>query len=195
MITDISEVITSEALKELHINRDEELRAAFKRSLPFQDGLFDRWERAKRLGFGEGTSIYNSSCVYEKVSVGCHVWIGPNTLLDGMGGELIIGDYSVISAGVQIYTHDTVLRTLSGGKYPMHRASVKIGKYCQIAPNAVISAGVEIGDRCLVAVNSFVNKSFPQNTIIGGCPAQKIGSVVIDDENNIELIYSKDIYE
>lgn len=176
-------------LNELYTERDEKLREQYKRSLPFQDALFDRWERAKRLGFGEGTSVYNSACIYEKVTVGKNVWIGPFTLLDGMGGELIIGDHSVISAGVQIYTHDTVLRTLSGGKQPMHKASTKIGKYCQIAPNAVIAAGVTIGDRCLVAVNSFVNRSFGDNVIIGGCPAKEIGKVELTTDGQIKLSY------
>ena len=37
---------------------------SFQRSLPFQDALFDRWERARRLGFAPDASIYNSSAVF-----------------------------------------------------------------------------------------------------------------------------------
>jgi UDP-3-O-[3-hydroxymyristoyl] glucosamine N-acyltransferase len=73
------------------------LRSRLDRSPPFPEGLFDRWEHAKRLRFGEGTSIYNDSLVYGDVKVGENTWIDPYTLLDGSGG-LSIGDYCSISA-------------------------------------------------------------------------------------------------
>lgn len=175
-------------LQTIYQAQEDHLKAQFNRSLPFQDTLFDRWQRAQRLGFGKGSSIYNSSCVFGHVKVGRDTWIGPNTLLDGMGGDLTIGDHCAISTGVQIYTHDTIKRTLSGGKAPIHYAAVAIGNCCQIAPNAVIAAGVTIGNRCIVAVNSFVNQSFPDDTIIGGCPARQIGRVV-EKAGEIQLIY------
>lgn len=191
--SDTEFLMEKKLLNEVYVQCDEQLRSKFKRSLPFQDGLFDRWERAQRLGFGNGSSIYNSSCIFDKVIVGKNTWIGPFTILDGMGGELIIGDGCAISAGVQIYTHDTILRTLSGGHHEMHRASVKIGNYCQIAPNAIIAAGVTIGSHCIVAANSFVNKSFGNNIIIGGTPARKLGDVMILPDNSIRLVYAKKI--
>ena len=36
----------------------------YQRSLPFNETIIDRWERAKKLGFGEETSIYDSSLVF-----------------------------------------------------------------------------------------------------------------------------------
>mgnify|MGYP003351887026 FL=1 len=102
-------------LRRLKEQRDQELRAAFDRSLPFADAQFDRWERAKLLGFGDKTSIYDSSFIFGDVKVGFETWIGPFTLLDGSGGGLTIGDHCSISAGVHIYTHDTVLWAVSGG--------------------------------------------------------------------------------
>jgi hypothetical protein len=83
----------SALLKLLYSEQDKDLLQRFDRSLPFQDGAFDRWERARRLGFGEGASIYNSSLVFGDVSVGEHTWVGPNTILDGSGGKLSIGAY------------------------------------------------------------------------------------------------------
>ena len=64
------------ALRALHEEIDEELRARWDRSLPFQDGLVDRWERARRLGFGIDSSIYNSAVVLGSVAVGDSTWIG-----------------------------------------------------------------------------------------------------------------------
>lgn len=143
----------------------------FNRSIPFADLVFDRWEKAKSLGFGEGSSIYDSSYVFGAVSVGKFTWIGPNTILDGSGG-LSIGSNCSISAGVQIYSHDTVKWAISGGVAPYEYGSVVIGNNCYLGPNAIISLGVTLGDGCIVGANSFVNKSYPSNSKIAGSPAR-----------------------
>ncbi|HWW52845.1 MAG TPA: hypothetical protein VNY84_03710, partial [Acidimicrobiales bacterium] len=74
-----------------HLRREQLLGERFQRSLPFGDGFGDRWERARRLGFGPEASIYDSSVVLGDVAVGAHTWIGPFTVLDGSGGGLTIG--------------------------------------------------------------------------------------------------------
>ena len=128
-------------LLELESTLDLSFIDKLNRSLPINELLLDRWERAKRLGFGEKTSIYNSSYVFGDVSVGKNTWIGPFTVLDGTGG-LSIGSNCSISAGVQIYTHDTVEWAISGGRSEYEYASSKIGNDCYIGPNSVISKGV-----------------------------------------------------
>ncbi len=168
----------AELLRESYLAADERLRAEYQRSLPFQDAMFDRWERANRLGFSAGASIYNSAAVFGDVKVGAATWIGPNVLLDGSGGGIDIGAYCSISSGVHIYTHDTVLWALSGGTVQHKHAPVRVGDCSYIGSQSVIAAGVSIGSRCVVAANSFVNADFPEATIVGGTPARKIGTVV-----------------
>lgn len=163
-------------LREMFEMRDAKLRADFNRSLPFGDAMFDRWERAKKLGFGEGTSVYNSAFVLGDVSVGGNVWIGPWVMLDGSGG-LKIGSYVSISAGVQIYTHDTVDWALSGGALPVRRGSVTVGSHVYIGSQCVITQGVSIGDRSVVSANSLVLSDVPDATVVGGIPARPIGRV------------------
>lgn len=104
-----------EEFKNLYELLRNEMRRRWNRDLPLEELLFDRWERARLLGFGEGTSIYHNSYVYRDVEVGKQTWIGPFTLFDG-GGGLVIGDYCSISSGVQIYTHDTVKWAVSSGQ-------------------------------------------------------------------------------
>jgi acetyltransferase-like isoleucine patch superfamily enzyme len=145
----------------------------FDRSLPLNELLLDRWERATQLGFEEGSSVYDSCCVFGKVRVGKKTWIGPYTILDGSGG-LEIGSNCSISAGVQIYSHDSVEWAVSGGNKPYVYAASKIGDNCYIGPNTIISKGVEIGAGSIVGANSFVNASFPAGSRIAGSPARSL---------------------
>ncbi|RDH43202.1 acyltransferase [Zooshikella ganghwensis] len=142
----------------------------FNRSLPLAELLVDRWERASLLGFGEGTSIYDSVIVIGEVVVGESTWIGPNVLLDG-SGSLEIGSNCSVSAQVQIYSHNSVMWAISGGKEPYEYAKTKIGNNCYIGPNVVIEKGITIGNGCIIGANSFVNSSFPDNSKIAGSPA------------------------
>ncbi len=152
----------------------------WNRSLPFGDYIVDRWQKAQSLGFSEGSSIYDSALVLGDVKVGKNTWIGPFTVLDGSGG-LVIGDYCSISAGVQIYTHDTVNWALSGGIESPERAQVHIGNRCYIGPNVIISKGVTIGDGCVIGANSLVNRDIPANTKAWGTPAKCHGQNQIID--------------
>ena len=158
-------------LRTLFAQQHFSVRENWKRSLPFGDYIVDRWEKAKELGFGEGTSVYDSALILGDVVVGGHTWIGPFTVLDGTGG-LYIGEYCSISAGVQIYSHDTVNWAVSGGGQSPERLPVRIGDRCYIGPNVVISKGVTIGDGCVIGANSFVNIDLPTGTRAWGTPAR-----------------------
>jgi serine acetyltransferase len=177
-------------LEDVRLAREAELKSQYDRSLPFADGLFDRWERARRLGFAPGTSLYDSACVFGDVSVGAGTWIGPWVMLDGSGGGIRIGSTCTISAGVHIYTHDTVLWALSGGKIQPHQGAVAIGDRVYVGSQSVIARGVSIGDMCVVAANSFVNRDVPARTVVAGTPAKTIGSVDGEGEA-IRLVFAK----
>lgn len=179
-------------LKQEYLAKEAYLRNEFHRSLSFQDAMFDRWERAKRLGFGEGASIYNSSLVFGTVEIGKNTWIGPNTLLDGGTAGLRIGSWCAISAGVQIYGHHNIKRILSGGVLPTYVAAVEIGNCCFIGSQSIIDPGVTIGSHCLVACNSFVNQSVREYTIVGGTPAKIIGEIEVR-EGSVELHFGKNL--
>jgi acetyltransferase-like isoleucine patch superfamily enzyme len=161
-------------LRSLWRKRQQQIDQAYQRTLPLADYVVDRWEKARLLGFGQGSSIYDSALVLGEVKVGVHTWIGPFTVLDGSGG-LVIGDHCEISAGVQIYSHDSVQRAISGGKHPIERSPSRIGSHCYIGPNAVISRGVSIGDGCIIGANSLVNSSLPPGVKAWGTPARVVG--------------------
>lgn len=164
-----------EKLRELYEALSEDMQRKFQRDLPFEELFSDRWERANRLGFGKGTSIYHNSYVYGDVKVGENTWIGPFTILDGTGG-LEIGSYCSISAGVQIYTHDTVKWAISGGIAPYEYGPVRIGDRCYIGPNTVISKGVTIGNGSIVGGQSIVLSDVPSGFKVSGCPVRVMTS-------------------
>ena len=173
-------------LRRLRLALAAEVRAEWSRDVPFQELLADRWERARVLGFGEGSSIHESSHVYGDVRVGAGTWIGPFTILDGSGG-LEIGDSCSVSAGVQIYSHDTVKWALSGGTAEYEHAGVRIGSRCHLGASAVVLKGVTIEDGCVVGAMSVVNRDLAAGTVAAGVPARSIGRVRIDSDGTISL--------
>lgn len=165
-----------------------EMRSRWDRSLPFADSLFDRWDRARRLGFGEESSVYDSAVFFGDVSVGAHTWIGPCAILDGSGANLVVGDYCDISAGVQIWTHGTELRCVSLGEVPASSAAVNIGTGTYIGSQSIVLPGVGIGSRCIVGANSLVKMDVPDRSVVAGSPARMIGQVV-GDGGDTHVVY------
>ena len=168
----------AEQLRAIYRAARTEMRNRWARDLPDAElVLDDRWDRAVRLGFGHGSSIYQSSYVYGSPKVGHDVWVGPFTLLDATGG-LTIGDHVTVSAGVQIYTHDTIAKSVTGGAAPIDRSPVSIGDRTYVGSQTVIARGVSIGSGCVIGANSFVNRDIPDDSFAVGSPCRVIGKVV-----------------
>jgi acetyltransferase-like isoleucine patch superfamily enzyme len=160
------------AIKHYYKNKRKVARQKFNRALSFGDYLVDRWEKSKFYGFGEGTSVYDNVLILGDVIVGANTWIGPNCILDGSGGGLIIGDNCSIAAGVHIYTHNTVKRATSGGREGIETAPVYIGSDVYIGPNAVVAMGSHIEDKCVIGALTFVNSiRIPEGSKAFGIPA------------------------
>jgi len=177
-----------EKLWALYKKLRSEKQKQWDRTLPFSELLFDRWEKAKFLNTKNGSNIYDSSYVFGDVSIGKNSWIGPNTILDGSGGKLTIGNFCSISSGVQIYTHNSVKWALTGGKSNYEKGKVRIGDQCYIGPNSIITMNSKIGKCSVIGTSSLVDSNIPPNSIAFGTPAKIVGSVKVNG-NNIELKY------
>ena len=81
-----------------------------------------------------------------------------------------IGDFTIITPGVRIFTHDFV-----GEKH----VNTHVGSYCFVGANALILPGVTIGDHCVVAAGSVVAKDVPANSMVAGNPARIIRSDIV----------------
>ena len=163
----------------------------YNRVVSLGDLFIDRAEKAKYLGFGDGTTIYDNSLVIGDVKVGKNTWIGPCTILDGSGG-LEIGDNCNIASGAQVYSHETVFWVLSKGRMEYTRAKTTIGDCCYIGPNTIVSKGVKVGNHCLIGANSLVTSDLDDYSIAGGSPCKVIGRVKYDDKGNVELVMKYD---
>jgi acetyltransferase-like isoleucine patch superfamily enzyme len=121
--------------------------------------------------------------------IGAGTWIGAFTVLDGSGG-LRIGAGCDVSCGVQVYTHNTVRRCVSGRAYPtVDRAPVTIGDRVFLGANAVVLMGVTIGDEAVVAAGAVVTADVPARTMVAGVPARPVATVRIDGD---KVVFDRD---
>lgn len=165
-------------------NKRAEIKEKYNRVLPAGDYIYDRWEKAKYLNFGEGTNIYDSSYVFGEPKIGKNVWIGPFTILDAASGKLEIGDHTSIAAGTYIYTHDTSKNYATEGNIEVLKGNVKIGNNTSIGSKCIICPNVIIGNNCIIGANSLINKSIPDFSVAFGIPAKVVGKVIVDGDNS-----------
>ena len=106
------------------------------------------------------------------ITIGDHVILNRSVLLDGRGGEIVIGNNVDIGQETNIWTleHD-----VHDDYHKASGAPVTIEDYVWIASRVTILPGVTIGKGAVIACNSVVTKNVPPMAIMGGIPARKIG--------------------
>ena len=104
------------------------------------------------------------------MDLGRDVRISRGAILDKTNPRGIhIGDFTAVTSGAEILTHDFVNRRHE----PVH-----IGRNCFIGYGAIVLPGVRIGDSVIVTGNSVVGRDVPSNCVVMGNPARVV-------ENNI----------
>lgn len=86
-----------------------------------------------------------------------------------------IGDNCLIASNVLITSENHGINPELSDSYsniPLQAKAVNIGKGCWIGEKVSILPGVTLGERCIVAANAVVTKSFPSYSMIGGVPAR-----------------------
>lgn len=110
------------------------------------------------------------------LEVGNNVYIGFNSYLGQ--GDIELKDEVLIGNFVSITASNHLVKDGSFRFGGFHVEKVVIGKGSWLGSQTSITAGVQIGDGCLIASGAVVTKSFSKSgIIIGGVPAKVIGLV------------------
>jgi acetyltransferase-like isoleucine patch superfamily enzyme len=91
-------------------------------------------------------------------------------------GSLVVNSGTVISGNVVVTNIDHDYEDISVPVLLQRHIvrKTKIGKNCFIGFGAVIQAGTELGDHCVVGANSVVRGHYPDYTVVAGVPAKVI---------------------
>lgn len=130
------------------------------------------------MGAGLPPNPYNEHAwVIGEPVIGAGTWIGAFTVIDGSGG-LTIGAGCDISSGVQIYTHSSARRCVSGRAFDeVERRPVTIGDRVFIGAGAIVNMGVTIGDEAVVGAGAVVTADVAARTVVAGVPARVVARV------------------
>ncbi len=138
---------------------------------------------------------------YVKIAKRCSIFGSPNNLLE-IGANSIISMNSIINGFAAKVTigknvgigQNTNIMADSGPTnspemlkvFPLEKGPINIGDHCWIGASVIIMPNVSLGNYCVVAANSFVNKSFPTFSIIGGNPAKLIRNFTKEEIKKIQ---------
>ncbi|HIP26969.1 MAG TPA: acyltransferase [Flavobacteriaceae bacterium] len=148
--------------------------------------LLSAYGKNSFLILGDNVSIgsYSSFVVSSSLSdlgkfikIGNNVGFGDYTHIGGSGGveigdDTIIGSYFSCHPSNHNFSDNIKLIRLQGTT----KKGIKIGSNCWIGAKVTILDGVTIGNGCVIAAGSVVNKNYEENSIIAGVPAKYIKS-------------------
>ncbi len=118
------------------------------------DSFISPWTNLGRhCSFGEGVIIYSGFGMTVNVQIGDFVTL----LACGLGHDVIVGDYSTISARAALL------------------GNVNVNKKVFIADSAIVSPNVVIGEDAYVGLGSVVVKNVKTGEKVFGNPAREIG--------------------
>jgi len=120
------------------------------------------------------------------LEIGSDTYVGMNSMLNGYAAKLIIGRNVSIAQNVYIMVDSGPNASSSmQNVFPLEKNPVTIGDHVWIGTGSIIMPGVILGDYCVVAANSYVNKSFDSFSIIGGNPAKIIRTFTEEEKQRM----------
>ncbi len=121
------------------------------------------------------------------IKIGNNSYVGMMSIINGFKAQLVIGENVSIAQKVNIMTDSgpnasKKMQTI----FPIKTGPINIGDHTWIGANSIIMPNVDIGKCSIVGANSFVTKSFPEYSIIGGSPAKLIRKLTYEEIKSLE---------
>lgn len=108
------------------------------------------------------------------IRLGDRVEINNYTIVNGTGG-VVVGDDSLIGPGVRLVSYQHCFAAGSTVRsQPTDAKPIHIGSDVWIGANAVVLAGVTVGDGSVIAAGAVVTRDVVPGTVVAGVPARVI---------------------
>lgn len=152
-----------------------------------KDVIIDPSTNINNVNIGDRVKIAKNCSIFGAESnilqIGAESYVGMGTLLNGFRDQLTVGRNVSFAQNINVMTDSGPNASEEMQKFfPLINGPVTIGDHSWIGANSVIMPNVSLGKFCVVAANSFVNKSFPDFSVVGGNPARLIKT--IQDKKN-----------
>jgi acetyltransferase-like isoleucine patch superfamily enzyme len=155
-----------------------------------RDVEIDPSSTVNNVRIGDNVKIAKRCSVYggpdNQLEIGAFTYIGMNSILNGYAARLKIGSHVSVAQNVNIMVDSGPNGSPAMQRvFPLEKSAVTIGDHVWVGAGSIIMPGVTLGDYCVVAANSYVNRSFEAFTIIGGNPAKVIRTFTEEEKSKI----------
>ena len=124
----------------------------------------------EKSGFEIPSFIHTQTIIHSSVKIGRAVYILPGTNIMPLTE---IGDYSMISMGVNIAHHNLIGKGCFFSQGTNIGASININEFAYVGISATLMTGIKnIGRNSLVGAGAVVIKDVPDNAVVAGVPAK-----------------------
>ncbi len=143
--------------------------------------------RAIGFNIGHGTlmwglpTITGDDRLQNNLEIGEYCWMNVGAFFD-LGAKVTIGDRVSIAHQVMFMTTSHEIGPVDRRAGPLIFNPITVGAGTWLGARVSILPGVTIGEGCVVATGSVVNKNVPANSIVGGVPAKFIREVPLEGE-------------
>ena len=122
---------------------------------------------------GSKLRVKKGAEISPNASVGNESELGTRCLIQA---NVTIGDHVIMGPDIKIYSRNHKAERLDipiqkQGKHYLHTT---IGNDVWIGANVIITAGVKVGNHCIIGAGSVVTKDVEDFSIVGGVPAKLI---------------------
>ncbi len=150
----------------------------------------------ERVFAGTNLETGHNVLIREDTTIGDHVQIGSSTIIDG---KTSIGSRVSIQSRVYLPPMTTIeddvflapCVTVTNDRYPPSRrlSEVTIKRSAVIGANAVLIAGVTVGEEAVIAAGALVTRNIPPRTVAVGIPARP--RMTLEEYRRKKLDYEK----